>query len=115
MDEFISVMKALSEAHRVRIVKILQKKALCVCEIQELLALAQPAVSKHMKVLEKAGLVKGTKDGLWVYYAPDYGSDNPYAASILGNLRHWLADDAQFLQMESRLPDLQRQAGCKRS
>ncbi len=115
MDDFVNVMKALSDPNRVRIIKILQNKALCVCELQELLSIPQPAVSKHMKVLEKAGLVMGTKDGLWVYYSADYGSENLYAAVLLGNLRHWLSDDAQVKQMEKRLPDIQRHTRCKRS
>ena len=115
MDDFVSVMKALSDPNRVRIIKVLQNKTLCVCELQELLTIPQPAVSKHMKMLEKAGLVNGTKDGLWVYYSVDYGSENPYAAALLGNLRHWLSDDAQVNQMEKKLPDIQRHNGCKRS
>jgi len=115
MDDFVNIMKALSDPNRVRIIKILQNKALCVCELQELLSIPQPAVSKHMKVLEKAGLVNGTKDGLWVYYSVNYGSENPYAATLLGNLRHWLSGDAKVNQMEKRLPDIQRHHGCKRS
>lgn len=115
MDNFINVMKALSDPNRVRIIKILQHKALCVCELQQLLSIPQPAVSKHMKALEKAGMVKGTKDGLWVYYAVDYGSKNQYAAAILGNLRHWLSRDAVFNKMEKKLPDIQRHTSCKRS
>jgi ArsR family transcriptional regulator len=115
MDDFTNVMKALSDPTRVRIVKILQHKSLCVCELQQLLSIPQPAVSKHMKALEKAGLVKGSKAGLWVNYAVDYGSSNPYAAAILGNLRHWLGNDPALNRMEKKLPDIQRHTSCKRS
>jgi len=115
MDTFINVMKALADPNRVRILKILQHKALCVCEIQELFSIPQPTISKHMKVLEKAGMVKGTKDGLWVYYAVNYGSNNPYAAAILGNLQHWLSNDAVFKKIKIKLPDVQRHTNCKRS
>ena len=115
MDDFIQVMKALSDPNRVRIVKLLQNKDLCVCELQQLLTIPQPAVSKHMKVLEKAGLVKGSKDGLWVNYALNYGSSNPYAAAILGNLRHWLSDDSALCRMVKKLPDVKRQTACKKS
>lgn len=115
MDTFINVMKALTDPNRVRILKILQHKALCVCEIQELFSIPQPTISKHMKVLEKAGMVKGTKDGLWVYYAANYGSNNPYAATILGNLRHWLGNDPALNRIEKKLPDVQRHTSCKRS
>ncbi len=115
MEDFIKVMKALSEATRVRILKILQNKTLCVCEIQELMNMAQSAVSKHMKVLESAGLVRAEKDGLWVYYSLEYGSQNPYAAALLGNLRHWLSGDIALADMEKRILDVQRQSGCKRN
>lgn len=51
-------MKALSDPNRVRVLKILQLGELCVCEIQKVLALAQSTISKHMKILEDAGLVE---------------------------------------------------------
>jgi ArsR family transcriptional regulator len=115
MDDFINVMKALSDANRVRMIKLLQNKDLCVCELQQLFSIPQPAVSKHMKVLEKAGMVKGSKEGLWVNYALDYGSSNPYAATILGNLRHWLCNDSALKKMEKKLPDVKRHTACKKA
>ena len=57
MKAFIRVMKALSDPNRVRVVKLLQAEELCVCEIKEVLGLAQSTVSKHMKILEDAGLL----------------------------------------------------------
>ncbi|NLJ29520.1 MAG: winged helix-turn-helix transcriptional regulator, partial [Deltaproteobacteria bacterium] len=47
MKDFIKVMKALSDPNRVKILKILQHKTLCVCEIQKVLGIAQPTVSNH--------------------------------------------------------------------
>ncbi|KUG23639.1 transcriptional regulator [hydrocarbon metagenome] len=115
MDDFINVTKALSDPNRVRMIKLLQNKDLCVCELQQLLSMPQPAVSKHMKVLEKAGMVKSSKEGLWVNYTLDYGSLNPYAAAILGNLRHWLCDDSALRKMEKKLPDVKRHTVCKKA
>ena len=72
MKDFIKVMKALSDPNRVKIVKMLQHKTMCVCEIREALQIAQPSVSKHLKILEDAGLVASKKDGQWVdYYLTD--------------------------------------------
>jgi DNA-binding transcriptional ArsR family regulator len=65
MDEFIRVMKALSDPNRVKLLKMLQEREMCVCELQAALRLAQPTVSKHLKILEEAGLVNRKKDGLW--------------------------------------------------
>ena len=58
MKEFIKVVKALSDPNRVKIVKMLQHKSLCVCEMRAALGVAQPTVSKHLKILEEAGLAK---------------------------------------------------------
>ena len=56
MKAFVKVMKALSDPNRVKILKMLQHKAMCVCEMQVALKIAQPSVSKHLKLLEEAGL-----------------------------------------------------------
>jgi ArsR family transcriptional regulator, arsenate/arsenite/antimonite-responsive transcriptional repressor len=51
MKEFIRVMKALSDPNRVKIIKLLQRRTLCVCEIKEALGLAQSSSNKHLKIL----------------------------------------------------------------
>ncbi len=114
MKEFIRVMKALSDPNRVKIVKMLQHKSLCVCEIQATLQLAQPTVSKHLKILEDAGLVDCQKSGLWVNYQLTNGSRSPYAAALLGNLRHWLQDDPEVMSIGERLPSIRREDICKK-
>ena len=61
---------------------------MCVCELQTALGTAQSTTSKHLKILEDAGLAASHKDGLWVNYTLADGRQSAYAASILGNLRH---------------------------
>lgn len=114
MKDFIKVMKALSDPNRVKVVKFLQFKKMCVCEIKEALQIAQPSVSKHLKILEEAGLVKSCKDGLWVDYCLADGSESPYAASLLGNLKHWLKDDKEIETIMKKLPELRREDICCR-
>ena len=109
MRSFIHVMKALSDPNRVTIIKILGKKELCVCEITAVLGLAQSTVSKHLKILEEAGLVEYQKDGLWVNYFLADGRHSPYAASILGNIKHWLNDDPQVADLIKKAPLLNRE------
>ena len=62
MKEFVKVMKALADPNRVKIIKLLQQKVMCVCELQGALGIAQPSVSKHLKILEEAGLVDYRKE-----------------------------------------------------
>jgi len=114
MKDFLNVMKALSDPNRIKILKMLQHKMMCVCELQAALRIAQPSVSKHLKVLENADLVDSKKDGMWVNYHLTDGSRSPYAASILGNLRHWLEDDRQVAELVERLPEIRREDVCSR-
>lgn len=108
-------MKALSDPNRVKIVKMLQHKSLCVCELQCALGISQPTVSKHLKILEEAGLVRFVKDGLWVNYSLADGSSSPYSASLLGNLRHWLENEAELSELIKKLPSIRREDICGRN
>jgi len=110
---FIKVMKALSDPNRVKMIKLLQRKVLCVCEIQEALGLAQSTASKHLKILEEADLITYSKEGLWVNYRLADGSDSPYVANMLGNLKHWLENDADVAALVERLPEIRREFICK--
>jgi ArsR family transcriptional regulator len=114
VKQLIKVMKALSDPSRVKIVKMLQHRVMCVCEIQAALDLAQSTVSKHLKVLEDAGLLGHEKEGLWVNYHLTDGSNSPYAASLLGNLKHWLYDDLEIAHLVKILPSIKREEVCKK-
>ena len=114
MREFIKVMKALSDPNRVKMVKLLQHRMLCVCEIKEALGLAQSTASKHLKILEDAGLVDFQKDGLWVNYFLADGQNSPYAACLLGNLKHWLEDDPEIAELVKKVPFLNREDLCRK-
>ena len=113
MKDFIRVMKALSDPNRVKVVKMLQQRDMCVCEMQEALGLAQPTVSKHLKILESAGFVQSRKDGLWVSYSLGSGG-SPYSASLLGNLRHWIETDPEIKVLRKHIPELQRELGRRK-
>ncbi|MDX2455063.1 metalloregulator ArsR/SmtB family transcription factor [Desulfosarcina sp.] len=108
MKEFIRVMKAVSDPTRVKILKILEKRVMCVCELQTSLGAAQSTASKHLKMLEDAGLVASQKDGLWVNYTLADGHQSPFAASLLGNLRHWLNDEPEISALVEKTAHIDR-------
>jgi ArsR family transcriptional regulator len=113
MDQFIKVMKALSDTSRLKIIKMLQHKPMCVCEIQKALDIPQPSASRHLKILEDAGLAMSQKSGLWVNYNLADGTDSPYAAIVLGGLKHWLVDDPEIVRIIDKLPEIRREDICK--
>ncbi len=61
MKFFIKVMKALSDPNRVKIVKMLQHKTMCVCEMWEALGVSRPTVSRNLRILEDAGILEYQK------------------------------------------------------
>jgi len=113
MRKFVKVMKAVSDPSRIKIMKMLQRRVMCVCEIQAVLGTAQSTASKHLKILEEAGLITSYKDGLWVNYALTDGTDSPYAANLIGNLKHWLEDDPGIEALIEKLPEIKREEICK--
>lgn len=69
MEETLDILKALSDKNRTRVVAALWRfDELCACQITELLQVKGATVSRHMAILQKAGLVDSRKDGRWVYY-----------------------------------------------
>jgi ArsR family transcriptional regulator len=69
MDKLLKQTKALADGSRLRIIAALSRyPELCVCQITELLGLATATVSRHISVIQNAGLVESRKDGRWVYY-----------------------------------------------
>jgi len=109
VKKFIRVMKALSDPSRVKAIKMLSKKELCVCEIIAVLGLAQPTVSKHMKVLEDAGFVESWKEGAWVNYRLASGGESEYAKVMLGHLKAWLNDEQEVQDAKLKVMTVSRE------
>lgn len=71
MKKFLNMFKALSDQTRLRILCVLSKAGteLCVCEIMDSLGENQYNISRHLRVLENAGLVQERKEGRWMFYS----------------------------------------------
>lgn len=61
--------KCLSDDTRLRIILLLQQKqTLCVCQLVDALALSQPKISRHLKLLREAHILNDERREKWVYY-----------------------------------------------
>ncbi len=68
LDAAVVISRALGHPARLRTVVMLRTGELCVCQIVEVLQLAQSTVSNHLRELRRAGLIAERKDGRWVYF-----------------------------------------------
>jgi len=66
-----AVLKAIGDQTRFRILELLLTHDLCVGALARRVGLSEAAVSQHLQVLRRAGLVKGEKRGYWTHYNVD--------------------------------------------
>ena len=62
------LLGAAGEQNRIKIMLLLSKHEMCVCELEYALGLPQPTVSHHLGLLEQAGLLERSKKARWVFY-----------------------------------------------
>jgi ArsR family transcriptional regulator len=67
-QQIVESLSALAEPIRLRLVRMLLREELCVCELEDVLDMPQYAVSRHLAALRRAGLVETERVGRWIYY-----------------------------------------------
>lgn len=104
LEAFDIVSSAVADPSRVRILKLLERDELCVCQITVVLDLAPATISKHLALLKSSGLVQQRREGKWIYYRLAEHELNAYARPFLDLLKSALHDDAT-LAKDNRLLD----------
>jgi len=66
--EVVRIFKALSDATRVEILRLLGEAPRNVTELTSLVGVSQPKVSRHLKILRDAGILVDVRRGKWVWY-----------------------------------------------
>lgn len=67
MSEF-SVIQALSKKKRFLMYQLIDKKPLCTCALAKIFHVSEGTISHHLKIMEKAGLIIGRKEGYYTRY-----------------------------------------------
>ena len=114
MTDKTRLFKALSDSSRLRILKMLQIKPLCVCEIREVLQLATSTVSKHLSILRDTGFIIEEKDGKWVNYKINPHPSDDRISSIISTLDFWIADDQVIISDKQKVQKVDRYEVCSR-
>ncbi len=68
MKDIVNIFKALADPTRLRIVLLLRRHELCVCELMAVLGMEQSRVSHHMRILREAGIAEDVREGRWIIY-----------------------------------------------
>ncbi len=69
LSAFAETMRVLGDETRLRLLRALGDRSLCVGDLAQAIGASQPLVSHHLKALKHAGLVACHKEGQWVYYS----------------------------------------------
>ncbi|MBL6991433.1 MAG: metalloregulator ArsR/SmtB family transcription factor [Bacteriovoracaceae bacterium] len=104
----MNIIRALSDKNRIRTIMALKDQELCICQLTDLLGLAQPTISKHMSILHNAMLVEKRKEGRWVYYL----LSKKMASKDVTKALDWvlnsisLAESAEIKQDQKKIKDV---------
>ncbi len=60
--------RALGDETRWRIIRLVVDRALCVCELADILGMPQSSVSSHVQIIRKAGMLESETCGKWTYF-----------------------------------------------
>lgn len=93
LEIFEAVTRAVADATRIRILKLLEHGEICVCQITTVLDLAPATVSKHLATLKAAGLVQQRRDGKWIYYRLAEREFNVHSRAVLDLVAGTLGND----------------------
>jgi DNA-binding transcriptional ArsR family regulator len=105
---FLPITKALSDETRLRLLMALRSGELCLCQLIDLLQLAPSTVSKHMALLQQAGLVERRKDGRWHFYRLPEQPQSPATEQAVAWVTQSLAGEPVIRGDEERLAEIRR-------
>jgi len=68
IDTTHKLLKVFADKNRLRILKLLENRKMCVCELAFVLGVTQPSISRHLKKMKEVGLTGDEQDGFWTNY-----------------------------------------------
>ncbi len=106
MDGLLDGLKAVAEPTRLRLLSLLARAELTVTEITQVLKQSQPRVSRHLKLMVEAGLLKRFPEGTWVFYRLAEDGEAAGLARAVTALMN--GDDAVLMEDSARLETIRK-------
>jgi ArsR family transcriptional regulator len=104
------LFKNISDQNRLRILLLLRKRPVCVCEFDSILNISLSTISTHLKLLKTAGLIKSNKDGRWVIYEL---AETESLNKILADVEMSLANDPQYKEDMKQISEITRETSVR--
>ncbi len=99
MQKLVTIAKVLSDATRIRMLKLLLEKDICVCEMGEIFNLSLSQISRNCKFLMEAGFLKRWREGKCIVYIADRDSPNQHCQTILNMIAESF-NDSQLTRID---------------
>jgi ArsR family transcriptional regulator, arsenate/arsenite/antimonite-responsive transcriptional repressor len=68
VKDITQILEAMTDPTRLRLLRLLRREELCVCELVDTLRIPQYKISRHLRHLRAIGLVEARRDGRWMHY-----------------------------------------------
>ncbi|MCF7822600.1 MAG: metalloregulator ArsR/SmtB family transcription factor [Candidatus Marinimicrobia bacterium] len=112
MRQVSNLYKALSDQNRLRILMMLKDKPMCVCEIVNVLQLANSTVSKHLSILRNVDLIMDEKDGRWVNYRLAQSDESDLIDNVMSQLNSLFIGDETINKDRQAVREADRHQIC---
>ena len=111
-DDYIDALKAIAEPTRFRLTRLCAQGELTVSELMRIVGQSQPRVSRHLKLLQDAGVLESFREQHWVFYRV---AQNAHCQQLVSGLLEQLPVGDDLMELDrARLNEL-RDARAKLS
>ncbi len=103
MKRQIEIAKSLADQNRLRILKLLEGRELCVCQMLPVIGGPASGLSRNLAILKEAGLLEAQKEGRWIRYRLNRDHADPRGRQMLDLTSGWLNDDPRIVKDREEL------------
>ncbi len=104
MKDMARLLAVLADQTRLRLIRLLLRRDLCVCELMDTLRMPQYKISRHLRMLRATGLVEARRSGRWMHYRiARRVSAGGFHQDLLEVIRTHLKDMPETVRDDARL------------
>ncbi len=103
MQDLVRISKVLANEPRIRMLKLLLEKDICVFEMKEIMSLSHSQVSRDLRALMEAGFLRRWNEGKYVVYKAERNSSNECCRKMLDIMVECFDDDETVLRDRKKL------------